>query len=681
MMFQMVIIMQANRKTRIDNFFKELRNDYLSSGSYDVNDRDIYKRLCFYGLISGEEKISYRKYFEEWKQYFDSKPSACPSYVYDHFLQPGFIQFDNISSKSYDYDVIKLYVNIDPRFINDTVKLIHDFIIEHGIEEHSKVADHARSDAIVLRIAGIEDANKVIDFINSNETIIRNSRPLNPFLMTSGIVGVSFDDCLSYNITLANLIAEYVNVSGLDDGLSYDKFGEYISFLINEYFTSLEGIKSFIADSPIFKGNFEHTKSCHSNLSDVEVRDYVVYNAFAVMLQIKEACYLNDKNIIMQMRRDYDAGDKTLDIKYFQRMIDKYNKPVENALSQTKEQTLNYEKDTSEFFHTVQEYVLYTFYSKKDYLQAFPKFEDRKAYITSKLEEYFLTGKTSQITRDNKYGEVGTDGSDKDREGFRSRFIKLNRNVITDHKLTAANFVNGVIKDYEYEQSNNSAKNKYMDQTVRHPIVEDVNLALILHGNRDYLDKRKLQAVRNVYRKVFPPLFQQSRENPYSKRNVALWLSYKQSKNEERLLDYDASSEIYKEEYDLAISKLINAVTRGNVKQIDTKRELYDEIEREYENIERIEMMVVDPSVVLNTYVRYLCYHGYSTDEIVYSLLEISQGNYTNVTNYIGLQDSIKRIRPDKIDEYIGRESSNKYDDYESYVVNAIYGVKGIIRK
>ena len=50
------------------------------------------------------------------------------------------------------------------------VMQIFDFIGQNKFETYSKVSDVIRSDAIVLRMANINDAKKVINFINTNVT-------------------------------------------------------------------------------------------------------------------------------------------------------------------------------------------------------------------------------------------------------------------------------------------------------------------------------------------------------------------------------------------------------------------------------------------------------------------------------------------------------------------------------
>ena len=77
--------------------------------------------------------------------------------------------------------------------------MIFDFIERNNMKTGSKVADTIRSDEIVLRMESTDDAEKLIQFINNNPYLKENSRPTNPFLNRAGVVGVGYDDLLSYN--------------------------------------------------------------------------------------------------------------------------------------------------------------------------------------------------------------------------------------------------------------------------------------------------------------------------------------------------------------------------------------------------------------------------------------------------------------------------------------------------
>lgn len=104
---------------------------------------------------------------------------------------------------------MKIYLSFSKEDVFECVNMIFDYIDQNELSTLSKVADVRRSDEVVLRMSNVEDAKKLLEFINNNEYLSTRAKPVNPFLIKSGVAGLANDRLLSYNETLSFIIAEY----------------------------------------------------------------------------------------------------------------------------------------------------------------------------------------------------------------------------------------------------------------------------------------------------------------------------------------------------------------------------------------------------------------------------------------------------------------------------------------
>lgn len=133
---------------------------------------------------------------------------------------------------------IKLYLSFPEEYLNEAVNQIMDFLDRERIVHQSKVASMIRADNVVIRIYQKDDVEKVIQFINNNEFIKKGHQKVNPFCITTGVIGLAMDNYNSYNFMVSFLISKYINEKKEQNKLEeviYEDFLEFIEkFKINK---------------------------------------------------------------------------------------------------------------------------------------------------------------------------------------------------------------------------------------------------------------------------------------------------------------------------------------------------------------------------------------------------------------------------------------------------------------
>ena len=192
----------------------------------EINRDTIYSHLALYGLTEEDVKnreIDYN--FQSWINNFQNDPNLA---VYYTERQPGFLQFQN--KKSLGDKHVKLYLSYPADKINYCVNKIFKYVADQDMPTCSKVSKKLRSDSVVLRMANFDDAAKVINYINSDYELTSCAKETNPFSIKHGVVGVAYDDMLSYNTTLSFVMEEYFN---------YCRRNNVLTNAHNEWFTAL----------------------------------------------------------------------------------------------------------------------------------------------------------------------------------------------------------------------------------------------------------------------------------------------------------------------------------------------------------------------------------------------------------------------------------------------------------
>lgn len=199
----------TNRKQQIEDFLNRL---YISSKKEvnDISGDEVYERLIFNNITSDkmcDQSELFPYWQEHYKKSFHTKCFVSPTWTY--FCQ--FINENKDASKSYGKDPIKIYVSLDRDHIYSGAKQIFNFLDVENICHRSKIGRKTRVDNIVMRIYNKEDAEKIINFINSNKYLIEGHNEVSPFNFKCGIVGLVIDNFNSYNRVLSEFIASYIN--------------------------------------------------------------------------------------------------------------------------------------------------------------------------------------------------------------------------------------------------------------------------------------------------------------------------------------------------------------------------------------------------------------------------------------------------------------------------------------
>ena len=219
-----------SRAREIDDFLKFVQNE-CRGRNITITPEIIYGTLSNYGFNAEEIKIHCDNLFPLW---IDRYKNSTNLRVFQTEKQPHFVQFEN--GRTSDSKHLKLYVSLSPNAYYEGANIIFDFIDRNNMKTASKVADQIRSDEIVLRMESTYDAEKLIEFINSNKYLVENARTTNPFLNREGVVGIGYDDLLSYNTTLSYFISDYLNKAknpGYDDFVNYMN-NKYINLFQNQ---------------------------------------------------------------------------------------------------------------------------------------------------------------------------------------------------------------------------------------------------------------------------------------------------------------------------------------------------------------------------------------------------------------------------------------------------------------
>ena len=397
-----------NRKEEITSFLQFVYKFKLQYPT-DFSDNIIYSLLCSYGLYNEEYGQKYdNKYFSYWIEYYRNNPNID---VYKHHLQPSFLQFNNVK-KFTDYNYVKLYINTSKDKYFNVVMKIFNYLSKHPEIEHlSKIADTCRSDQIVLRIKEPKYAKEVIDFINNEKDIVNSLRYTNPFLMRDGLVGIAFDNALSYNSTMANLIYNYVMLKTNINEISCSDFTNYVSLLHDDLikprsFNEL----SKLVNSDMFLKSYNRMLSENDpslNIADVINNYLYVFDQFPKLIN-------SDNNF-----------------SYYSSLYDFSRSPKNN----NERKKLIIEKYNMMYYKQIIDSYIYYAYSKYN----------NSEEVSSRLSDYAKTKINNPdyalryITRDN---------------GYRSKFLKIESNTIyyitNNDVYTYVENILGLTKNYDY---------------------------------------------------------------------------------------------------------------------------------------------------------------------------------------------------------------------------------------
>lgn len=238
-----------DRKKRIDEFLKYFR-DIMYQNSLDRLTLDnVYGELIRLGVPNTERNEKINDNFKNWIMHFQNNPN-CNVFVdpkWSYFCQ--FISKDNLARNSDEH--LKIYIPLDLEHIDRGAKEIFEFLSNNNISHVSKIGSHIRFDDIVVRLINPSDVKKVIEFINKNKYIQEGLLPANPFLYNVNGIPMAVDGRLSFNSTIASLIAIYINekteINRLDT-VEVNDFYDFLQSYYNKVFFSAKGLQKLEND-------------------------------------------------------------------------------------------------------------------------------------------------------------------------------------------------------------------------------------------------------------------------------------------------------------------------------------------------------------------------------------------------------------------------------------------------
>lgn len=351
-----------NRFEEIDTFLKHVASIYATK-SY----LDIYALLEMYDF-NKEELSDYDTsvFFERWQKHFKSN-----KHIQTGFRMNGFLSFDSLHFN--DYSCVKLYLSFPKEQLEGAVIQIFDFITKKKIATKSKVAAHLRSDEVVLRFTNIADANLMIDFINNNKKLFNSMKRTNPFVPRIGSVGIAYDEDLSYNSVVENIIYSYLRLRKIENALSqvgYNDFVLYVQQYYNRTFKSLDGIKELQNDDNFQQNYYRITQYRHG---------------------------YTEGNLVLNYKKVYTMLFESLDFRktgdnYLRTILGFQNKDNDYQMSSYYDAIINNEKQRKNLEtlkRILDEYIIYLDNNNID----------AKRY----LHAFVANGDYDLITRDNSY--------------------------------------------------------------------------------------------------------------------------------------------------------------------------------------------------------------------------------------------------------------------------------------
>lgn len=352
-----------SRIVQMEEFLKYHAKLYKQNPGLEIKRETIYNDLMNYELQKDEVGQSLAKYFDDWQYRFSGRKLD----VFYSFQQPRFLQFHHNAYEKKDH--VKIYLSFSKEDVFECVNMIFDYIDQNEFSTLSKVADVRRSDEVVLRMSNVEDAKKLLEFINNNEYLSTRAKPVNPFLIKSGVAGLANDRLLSYNDTLSFIIAEYFKKVEDYDKVSLLDFRRFVVNYYNNVFASGSEYENF-CNSSIF---LEYSDS-YSRISDRMANFYQVFRTLIMSLDSKTKLedFFNHVSMCQDNNRFYKLSE------YFSNMQDK---------------SLNKSNESIDKEALLKEYIAYA--SKKYGANNVP------TYILS-----YVNGNANAITRDNNYRDL-----------------------------------------------------------------------------------------------------------------------------------------------------------------------------------------------------------------------------------------------------------------------------------
>ena len=200
-----------------------------------INPKMVYSNLIHLGdRVVNNPRIN--NSFNDWIDTFKNTDKLDVFVDYERW--PYFCQFVNDDpDKINPYNMIKMYIPVDDAHINEAAKRIFNFMAQNNILHHSKIGSDVRFDDIVLRVADVESAKRIEEFVMNDPYIRDGLMKPNPFAYNNGYISYVWDGELSFNTVVASYISGYINELNKNNQLNQVSYKGLVAYIGEEYQT------------------------------------------------------------------------------------------------------------------------------------------------------------------------------------------------------------------------------------------------------------------------------------------------------------------------------------------------------------------------------------------------------------------------------------------------------------
>lgn len=236
-------------------FFNNIKEIAMLNPNFEITSNFIYTQLTEFNVHNNQgpyQNIEYN--FNYWIDRYKNNPNIdvkrIPKRKY-------FLWFFNGKTTGNE---VKLYIPLDVNHLKEGANQLFDFISKTNIKHQSKIAKFIRNDNIVVRVNSMEDANTIIDYVSNNSYLKEGMLNVNPFLPSKNGVGITMDNCYSYNSSISELINSFFNMLKQNkrlDLFNVQEFNKFVKGLIPTI-TDIEMKDIYSLISKITDPNFKY---------------------------------------------------------------------------------------------------------------------------------------------------------------------------------------------------------------------------------------------------------------------------------------------------------------------------------------------------------------------------------------------------------------------------------------
>ena len=287
-------------KDKINEFLLFWKQIILENPELDFHDRNmvntIYHHLIRIGVSEEDKNKLAEPFFDRWINYFKDKENikvfVSPTWQY-------FCQFKNGNVDHLD-NYIKLYIPIDYNHLYKSAIEIFDYLEKNNISHLSKIGKEIRFDNIVVRLTNINDAKKLIAFVNSNPYIMEGMIKPNPFTFTENSISITSDGNLSYNQVIATYIGLYLAYMKDNNLLQDINPNTFFNFINNFYQKILKDDSNIKETTKKFKLYNNKELIDLKNITELIItsyNDYYIEQFNEYFNKINNKQQVNDRNL------------------------------------------------------------------------------------------------------------------------------------------------------------------------------------------------------------------------------------------------------------------------------------------------------------------------------------------------------------------------------------------------